>query len=165
MMPHPAWMPAHRLAGRQRGCPLSLRIVIVLDQKGGLGLLLAIIGRTLSRAGALRPHAGAPFLRCSTRHKPVMPIPTHNAPCFVYQPITDGAGKVSGIFVQGSDVIARKLAQDELKRYQSDLEALVQQRTRALEETTRALQLARELQLDKKHLLRLFEQAQRLPLA
>jgi PAS domain S-box-containing protein len=65
---------------------------------------------------------------------------------FVYQPITDGAGKVSGIFVQGSDVTARKLAQDKLKVYQSNLEALVQERTRELEETQGALQRSQKME-------------------
>ncbi|MFS0757560.1 PAS domain-containing protein [Noviherbaspirillum sp. 1P10PC] len=65
---------------------------------------------------------------------------------FVYQPITDATGKVTGIFVQGSDVTVRKLAQDELRHYQSNLEALVQERTRALEVTQSALQRSQKLE-------------------
>jgi PAS domain S-box-containing protein len=65
---------------------------------------------------------------------------------FVYQPIRDAAGKVNGIFIQGSDVTARKLAQDELRRYQSDLEAVVRERTQALEETQAALQRSQKLE-------------------
>jgi len=34
---------------------------------------------------------------------------------FVYQPIRDAGGAVSGIFVEGSDVTARKLVEDELR--------------------------------------------------
>jgi signal transduction histidine kinase/ActR/RegA family two-component response regulator len=34
---------------------------------------------------------------------------------FVYQPIRDESGAVSGIFVEGSDVTARKLVEDELR--------------------------------------------------
>jgi len=34
---------------------------------------------------------------------------------FVYQPIRDAGGAVSGIFVEGSDVTARKLIEDELR--------------------------------------------------
>jgi len=34
---------------------------------------------------------------------------------FVYQPIRDANGEVSGIFVEGSDVTARKLIEDELR--------------------------------------------------
>jgi PAS domain S-box-containing protein len=34
---------------------------------------------------------------------------------FVYQPIRDANGEVSGIFVEGSDVTARKLVEDELR--------------------------------------------------
>jgi signal transduction histidine kinase/ActR/RegA family two-component response regulator len=65
---------------------------------------------------------------------------------FVYQPIRDPSGGVSGIFVQGSDVTARKLAQDELRRYQNDLETLVRERTQALEETRAALQRSQKLE-------------------
>lgn len=34
---------------------------------------------------------------------------------FVYQPIRDAAGNVSGIFVEGADVTSRKLVEDELR--------------------------------------------------
>jgi signal transduction histidine kinase len=34
---------------------------------------------------------------------------------FVYQPLLDAAGAVTGVFVQGNDVTERKLAEDELK--------------------------------------------------
>jgi PAS domain S-box-containing protein len=34
---------------------------------------------------------------------------------FIYQPIRDASGAVSGIFVEGSDVTARKLVEDELR--------------------------------------------------
>ncbi|WP_211103881.1 response regulator [Skermanella pratensis] len=54
---------------------------------------------------------------------------------FVYQPVLKPDGTVSGIFVQGHDVTDRKRAQDELMRYQTDLEALVRERTLALEKS------------------------------
>jgi PAS domain S-box-containing protein len=78
---------------------------------------------------------------------------------FVYQPIVDPGGEVVGIFSQGNDVTERVLAQDALKRKQAELEALIAERTQALEDTRNALKLARELQGDKSYLLRLFEQA------
>lgn len=65
---------------------------------------------------------------------------------FIYQPILNDEGQVSGILVQGSDVTARKNAQDEVKRYQSELESLVERRTRALEEAQHALMQAQKLE-------------------
>jgi PAS domain S-box-containing protein len=54
---------------------------------------------------------------------------------FIYQPITEPDGTVSGIFVLGSDVTEGKRAADELERYRNHLEDMVAQRTRALEES------------------------------
>ncbi|MBN8233576.1 response regulator [Corallococcus macrosporus] len=54
---------------------------------------------------------------------------------FVYQPIVEADGSVSGIFVQGHDMTAQKLAEDELARHRDHLEELVRERTRALEES------------------------------
>lgn len=65
---------------------------------------------------------------------------------FVYQPITGEDGKVIGIFVQGNDVTNRKLAQDELKRYQAELETIIAERTRALEDAHTALHNAQKLE-------------------
>jgi len=78
---------------------------------------------------------------------------------FVYQPIVDEAGAVVGIFSQGSDVTERVLAEESLRRKQEELERMVEQRTAALSEAHAALKLANELQGDKMHLQRLFEQA------
>jgi signal transduction histidine kinase/DNA-binding response OmpR family regulator len=78
---------------------------------------------------------------------------------FVYQPIVDEAGTVLGIFSQGSDVTERVLAEEGLRRKQEELERMVEQRTAALSEAHAALKLANELQGDKMHLQRLFEQA------
>jgi PAS domain S-box-containing protein len=77
---------------------------------------------------------------------------------FVYQPIFDEANQVAGVFSQGNDVTDQVLAQREIEKKQAELETLVKERTLALEDTSRALQLARELQLDKSYLLQLFEQ-------
>ncbi|WP_206684245.1 response regulator [Teichococcus aerophilus] len=54
---------------------------------------------------------------------------------FVYQPIMEPDGSVSGIFVIGSDVTEGKRATQELERYRLHLEDMVRERTRALEES------------------------------
>jgi signal transduction histidine kinase/DNA-binding response OmpR family regulator len=78
---------------------------------------------------------------------------------FVYQPIVDDGGAVLGIFSQGNDVTERVLAEEQLRRKQEELERMVEERTRALADAHAALKLANELQGDKMHLQRLFEQA------
>ncbi|RKH52942.1 response regulator [Corallococcus llansteffanensis] len=54
---------------------------------------------------------------------------------FVYQPVVEADGSISGIFVQGSDITAQKRAEQELARHRDHLEELVRERTRALEES------------------------------
>ncbi|WP_223637421.1 response regulator [Corallococcus sp. EGB] len=54
---------------------------------------------------------------------------------FIYQPVMEADGRVSGIFVQGHDMTAQKRAEDELARHREHLEELVRERTRALEES------------------------------
>ncbi|RKG98819.1 response regulator [Corallococcus sp. CA053C] len=54
---------------------------------------------------------------------------------FVYQPVMEADGSISGIFVQGSDITAQKRAEQELARHRDHLEELVRERTRALEES------------------------------
>ncbi|KGM55861.1 hypothetical protein N800_12240 [Lysobacter daejeonensis GH1-9] len=51
---------------------------------------------------------------------------------FVYQPVRDAEGRVTGIFVQGNDITAQAMAQEELARYHADLTELVEERTQAL---------------------------------
>jgi PAS domain S-box-containing protein len=65
---------------------------------------------------------------------------------FIYQPVVGADGTVTSIFVQGNDVTTQKLAQDEVKRYQNELENLVNERTQALEETRAALLHAQKLE-------------------
>ncbi|WP_051971548.1 response regulator [Massilia sp. 9096] len=78
---------------------------------------------------------------------------------FVYQPIVDESGAVVGVFSQGNDVTERVIAEEALRRKQEELERMVAARTEALAEAHAALKLAGELQGDKTHLQRLFEQA------
>ncbi|MEN3296842.1 MAG: hypothetical protein V7642_6095 [Burkholderiales bacterium] len=78
---------------------------------------------------------------------------------FVYQPIFGADKKVIGIFSQGSDVTDRILAEEEVQRKQREQERLIAERTRALEQATAALEHAQQLQGDKTHLLKLFDQA------
>ncbi len=51
---------------------------------------------------------------------------------FIYQPIQDSQGTTTGIFVQGSDVTERKLAEDQLNALNATLEQRVQERTAEL---------------------------------
>jgi PAS domain S-box-containing protein len=53
----------------------------------------------------------------------------------MYQPIIEPDGSISGIFVQGHDMTEPKRMQDELNLYREQLEQLVKERTRALEES------------------------------
>ena len=65
---------------------------------------------------------------------------------FVYQPVLDGDGRVTGIFVQGSDVTEQRSAQLELSRYQSKLESLVSARTAELSSAHEALNRSQKLE-------------------
>jgi len=51
---------------------------------------------------------------------------------FLYQPITESSGRVSGIFVLGHDVTEQRRAEDEVRSYREHLEELVRERTAAL---------------------------------
>ncbi|HAF91605.1 MAG TPA: hybrid sensor histidine kinase/response regulator, partial [Pseudomonas sp.] len=51
---------------------------------------------------------------------------------FLYQPITESNGRVSGIFVLGHDVTEQRRAEDEVRSYREHLEELVRERTAAL---------------------------------
>jgi PAS domain S-box-containing protein len=81
---------------------------------------------------------GEPFvgrgLRLFVQRQPGAPL-TELYVDFVYQPILEPDGTVSGIFAQGHDVTEQKRAQDELRQYREHLEQLVRERTRALEES------------------------------
>jgi PAS domain S-box-containing protein len=65
---------------------------------------------------------------------------------FVYQPILNAQDQSVGIFVQGNDVTRQKLAQDEVQKYQRELEQLVQARTEELQTAQAALQHAQKLE-------------------
>ena len=53
---------------------------------------------------------------------------------FIYQPICDADGKVTGIFVVGSDVTERRRAENALHALNAQLEARVEERTRLLQD-------------------------------
>jgi signal transduction histidine kinase/CheY-like chemotaxis protein/PAS domain-containing protein len=63
-----------------------------------------------------------------------------------YQPIVEPDGVVSGIFILGSDVTEGKRAADELDRYRNQLEDMVRDRTRALEQSEAALRQSQKMQ-------------------
>lgn len=65
---------------------------------------------------------------------------------FVYHPVVNRNGVVTGIFVQGNDVTEQHLAQGELDRYRAQLEDLVLERTRALSESQAALRQAQKME-------------------
>ncbi len=65
---------------------------------------------------------------------------------FIYQPVIDGDGKITGIFVQGSDVTEQHATQVELNRYQSELESLVEARTTELSRAHAALNRSQKLE-------------------
>jgi PAS domain S-box-containing protein len=61
--------------------------------------------------------------------------PTERFLDFVYQPIHDEAGTPVGIFVLGNDITEQRRAEEELREYREHLEKLVEERTKALEES------------------------------
>lgn len=65
---------------------------------------------------------------------------------FVFQPMIETDGNITGIFCQGSDITQHKLTQESLSLHQRHLEDLVEQRTRALETSQRALQRSQKLE-------------------
>jgi PAS domain S-box-containing protein len=54
---------------------------------------------------------------------------------FVYQPLKDATGRVTGIFVEGVDVTERKLAEAALKQLNETLEQRIEERTTQLQST------------------------------
>jgi signal transduction histidine kinase/ActR/RegA family two-component response regulator len=64
----------------------------------------------------------------------------------LFQPDRDADGTVCGMYIQGSDVTTRVLAQMEVERNQAQLEALVRERSKSLEHTQAALMHAQKLE-------------------
>lgn len=65
---------------------------------------------------------------------------------FVFQPIIESDGTVTGIFCQGTDITEHKMTQEKLAIHQTELEKLVAERTKALENSQRALQRSQKLE-------------------
>ena len=65
---------------------------------------------------------------------------------FVFQPVFDRDGTVTGVFSQGTDVTVQKMAIDELHRHRTQLEMMVEERSTALAQTREALQHAQKLE-------------------
>lgn len=65
---------------------------------------------------------------------------------FVFQPIVEKDGTITGIFCQGSDITEHKRTQEKLALHQTHLEQLVQKRTKQLETSQRALQRSQKLE-------------------
>lgn len=51
---------------------------------------------------------------------------------FVFQPVLEADGSVSGVFVQGQDLTEQHRAEEEMQRYRTELERLLSERTQAL---------------------------------
>jgi len=64
----------------------------------------------------------------------------------LFQPDIDADGKVSGIYIQGTNVTEQMLAQLEVERHHEHLEALVRERSKSLEHTQAALLHAQKLE-------------------
>ena len=62
----------------------------------------------------------------------------------LYQPVLDGDGAVSGVFVQGHDVTEQCLAQQELQRHRDQLEFLIVERTSALQRSEEERRVAEQ---------------------
>ncbi|MCW8194127.1 response regulator [Proteobacteria bacterium 005FR1] len=65
---------------------------------------------------------------------------------FVFQPILETDGSISGIFCQGHDVTEQKLVQEKLAAHQTRLEELVEKRTAELQASQEALQRSQKLE-------------------
>jgi len=90
---------------------------------------------------------GEPFVGCGAEF--IVQADPNGAPeqhflDFVYQPITDETGRVSGIFVAGSDVTERTRAEAALRHANETLEARVAERTAELIQVADALHAAAE---------------------
>ncbi|TWI52484.1 PAS domain S-box-containing protein [Pseudomonas duriflava] len=80
----------------------------------------------------------------------VQPVPDQPAEIryidFIFQPVLDEGGVVSGIFFQGHDVTAQTLAQEELRRSRENLQTLVEERTQELERSQQALHHSQKME-------------------
>jgi PAS domain S-box-containing protein len=65
---------------------------------------------------------------------------------FVYQPIQNANGRAIGIFVQGHDVTAQKIAQSRLEELAANLESRVEERTRELLEMQEVLRQSQKME-------------------
>jgi len=78
---------------------------------------------------------------------------------FVYQPVRDRSGEVTGIFVEGSDVSERMRAETALRETNERLEARVAERTAELQ---RALSQLQTEVLEREHVEEVLRQAQKM---
>ncbi|RZL61262.1 MAG: response regulator [Variovorax sp.] len=78
---------------------------------------------------------------------------------FVYQPVFDSSGAVSGIFAEGYDVTEKMQAEDELRALNNSLEARIVERTRDLEA---ALERLREESAEREAVQEALRQSQKM---
>ncbi|WP_158635404.1 ATP-binding protein [Pseudomonas duriflava] len=65
---------------------------------------------------------------------------------FVYQPLTNAEGQITGVFCQGSDVTERVQAEQALRQITETLEEQIQARTRELQQAEDALRQAQKME-------------------
>ncbi|MCX7515154.1 PAS domain-containing sensor histidine kinase [Frateuria sp. STR12] len=124
------------MVGRQNliGLPMAQALPEVVEQ-GFIGLL----ERVLATAEAYVGREERVLLQRDG-------VPTEFFLDFIYQPIHEPDGHVSGIFVLGHDVTARVRAHEDLQKHREHLEELVQTRTADLAQAEAALYQAQKME-------------------
>ena len=86
--------------------------------------------------------SGKPFVgqgsRVMLQREPGAPLAERYVD-FVYQPVVDASGVVSGVFAEGYDVTEKMRAESDLRALNNSLEARIAERTRDLEEAVERL--------------------------
>ena len=128
----------HQLVGQRDVIGLPAAVVFPQIEGQDLGSLLQRVYLTR------RPYVGRGTPILVTRAGEEQP--SRRFVDFVFQPVLSEEDQLSGIFCQGHDVTQQVLAQQALQRSQEDLQALVNERTRELEQSRQALYQSQKLE-------------------